>query len=123
MLSKHFDFIDYWDDTKLKGGDKWKIEIEKAIAKANVAILLVSTDFLASDFISTDELPPLLRKAEEDGTRILPLIVSPCAFTMSEIGDFQDINNPEKTLADLGSDEAAIERAYLELVKSIKDLI
>lgn len=123
MLSRYFDNIEYWDDTKIKGGDKWKKEIEDAIKKANVAILLISTDFLSSDFISTDELPPLLRKAEEEGTRILPLIVSPCAFTLSEISDFQAINNPEKTLADMGSDEAAIERTYLELVKSIKDLI
>lgn len=54
---------------------------------------------------------------------ILPLIVSPCAFTMSEISDFQAVNNPEKTLTDLASDEAAIERAFLEVVKNIKDLV
>ena len=123
VLSKYFESVDYWDDTKIKGGDKWKKEIENAIKKANVAILLVSTDFLSSDFISTHELPPLLRKAEEEGTRILPLIVSPCAFTMSEISDFQAINNPEKTLADFGTDDAAIERTYLELIKNIQELI
>ena len=123
VLAKHIGPIEYWDDTKLKGGDKWKIEIENAIKKANVAILLISTDFLSSDFISTDELPPLLRKAEEEGTRILPLIVSPCAFTMSEISDFQAVNNPEKTLADMASDEAAVERTYLELIKQIQGLL
>lgn len=123
VLSKHFELIEYWDDTKIKGGDKWKKEIEDAIAKANVAILLVSTDFLSSDFIATDELPPLLRKAEEEGTRILPLIVAPCAFTLSEISDFQAVNSPEKTLTDLGSDEAAIDRTYLEVIKSIQELI
>lgn len=123
VLAKHIGPVEYWDDTKLKGGDKWKKEIENAIKRANVAILLVSTDFLSSDFISTDELPPLLRKAEEEGTRILPLIVSPCAFTMSVISDFQAVNNPEKTLADLASDEAAIERTYLELIKNIQELI
>jgi hypothetical protein len=122
VLSKYFESVDYWDDTKIKGGDKWKKEIEEAIAKANVAILLVSTDFLSSDFITTDELPPLLRKAEEEGTTILPLIVSPCAFTMSEISDFQAVNSPEKTLADWGSDEAAIERTYLEVIKCIQEL-
>ncbi len=123
VLSRYFDNIEYWDDTKIKGGDKWKKEIEDAISKANVAILLVSTDFLSSDFITTDELPPLLRKAEEEGTRILPLIVSPCAFTLSEVSDFQAVNNPEKTLADLEADEAAIERTYLELIKNIQELI
>lgn len=122
-LKRYFSDIEYWDDTKLKGGDKWKQEIEKAIAKANVAILLVSTDYLASDFVASDEVPPLLRKAEEEGTRILPLIVSPCAFSLSELHEFQAINDPNKTLADMASNEAAVERVYLDLIENIRDLI
>lgn len=122
-LKRYLSDVEYWDDTKLKGGDKWKQKIEQAIAKANVAILLVSTDYLASDFVATDELPPLLQKAEKEGTRILPLIVSPCAFTLSELHEFQAINDPNRTLADIVSDEAAVERVYLELVDDIRGLL
>ena len=85
--------------------------------------MLVSTAFLASDFITNDELPPILRKAEEEGTRVLPLIVSPCDFEDSELGEFQAINSPDRTLADLGDNEAAVERVYLELNKEIKNLL
>lgn len=123
VLTKYSDSIEYWEDTKLRGGDRWREEITKAINKANVAILLVSTNFLASDFIESDELPPILRKAQEDGTRILPLIVAPCSFEFSEISEFQAINSPDRTLADLGADEAAIERVYLELIKNIQSLL
>lgn len=123
VLTKYSDSIEYWEDTKLRGGDRWREEITKAINKANVAILLVSTNFLASDFIASDELPPILRKAQEEGTIILPLIVSPCSFEFSEIGEFQAVNSPDRTLADLGSDEAAIERVYLELMKTIQSLL
>jgi hypothetical protein len=123
ILKRYFSDIEYWDDTKINGGDKWKQEIEKAIKKANVAILLVSTDFLASDFVTSDEIPPLLRKAGEEGTRILPLIVSPCAYTISELNEFQAINDPNMTLSDLRGDEAAIERVYLDLINSIRGLI
>ena len=96
VLSKYYENIDCWDDTKLRGGDKWRDEISAAISKANVAILLVSTAFLASDFISNDELPPILRKAEDEGTRILPLIVSPCDFMDSELCEFQAIGSCRK---------------------------
>lgn len=123
VLEKYSGSVEYWEDTKLRGGDKWRDEITAAINKANVAILLVSTDFLASDFITSDELPPILRKAASDGTRILPLIVAPCSFEVSEISEFQAINSPDRTLADLGNNEAAIDRVYLELVKTIQGLL
>ena len=123
VIQKYFDNVECWVDTQLKGGDKWREEIEKAIEKANAAILLVSTDFLASDFISTDELPPLLRKAADSGTRILPLIVSPCDYEISELEEFQAINNPDRTLADLSGDEAAIGRTFLALTKEIQALL
>ena len=123
VLAKYSGSVEYWEDTKLRGGDKWRDEITAAINKANVAILLVSTDFLASDFIANDELPPILRKAVIGGTRVLPLIVAPCAFEVSEISDFQAINSPDRTLADLTNDEAAIERVYLELVQTIQGLL
>lgn len=122
-LTKYYENVEYWEDTKLRGGDKWREEITKAIDNANVAILLVSTNFLASDFITSDELPPILRKAEEDGTRILPLIVAPCEFEDSELGDFQAINSPDRTLEDLCNDKAATNRVYLDLNKEIKSLI
>ncbi len=103
--------IDLWVDTRLKAGDRWKKEITKALNEANVAILLVSADFLASDFIIDNELPPLLRNAEEQGTRIIPLIVKPCRFTRDQsLRHFQAINNPSDAL--IGLTEAEQESYY-----------
>lgn len=91
--------IDLWDDTKINVGDLWKQEIEKSIKQAKVAILLISADFLASDFIVTKELPPLLIAAKQRGASILPVIISPCRFEQeSQLSQFQAMNSPNNAV-------------------------
>jgi hypothetical protein len=91
--------IDLWSDTRIKSGAKWKKEIAHALDSASAAILLLSADFLASEFVMTNELPPLLAAAEKKGVLILPLIVSACRFqAVKDISQFQAINDPRKPL-------------------------
>lgn len=93
--------IDFWDDTRIKPGSRWYREIEKAIASARIAILLVSSDYLASRFIAEDELTLLLGDAEKEGITILPLILKPCAYENSPLARFQPINTPSKPLSSM----------------------
>src|SRR4051812_47433596 len=72
--------IEAWDDRRLEGGDRWQEAIEGAIASARVAVLLVSPQFLASDFIRNVELPLLLAAADAEGVLILPVILSVTSF-------------------------------------------
>lgn len=115
--------IDLWVDTRIHAGDRWKKEIEKALQRATVAVLLISADFLASDFITDNELPPLLRSAEERGTRIIPLVVKPCRFTRDKnLLHFQAVNDPKDALVLLsdGEQEAYYDQVATEVEKSLQ---
>lgn len=118
VLKNYNGEFEEWSDRKILAGQKWKEEITKALKKANIAILLVSTDFLASDFIQRNELPPILKKAAEENTTILCLLVEPSLFEKTELGDFQAINDPKTTLSEL--EKSAQERIYLKLVEEIE---
>ena len=48
--------LERWDDSRIRTGMVWREEIEKALASAQVALLMVSTDFLASDFVMRKDL-------------------------------------------------------------------
>ena len=90
--------IERWDDTRIQAGRPWQEEIRQALTRAKIAVVLVSADFLASDFIAENELPPLLAAAEAEGVRILPVILSPSQFAQSPLARFQAINLPDKPL-------------------------
>ena len=87
-----------WDDSQIPAGAKWKVEIEKALASAKVALLLVSDDFLASEFVINKELPPLLRAAEAEGLCILWVCLGPCFYEATPIHDYQAVLPPGEPL-------------------------
>jgi hypothetical protein len=77
---QHEGYLDIWDDTRIEAGDDWYPEIQKAIGSANVAIMLISADFLTSKFILTEEVPRLLERRKNEGLHVFPVIFKPCAW-------------------------------------------
>jgi hypothetical protein len=110
--------LDLWDDSRIEPGQDWREEIEGALARAHVAILLISADFLASDFIVDNELPSLMHAAAHRGLLILPLIVSPCLFSEHPgLSRYQTVNSPGRPLSGLSHTES--ERVLVSLGLSI----
>ena len=60
--SSQYDFGE-WIDHQILPGEHWREEIEQALESARFGLLLLSPGFLASEFITNKELPPLLAKA------------------------------------------------------------
>jgi internalin A len=113
-------YVDVWDDTRIKAGDKWKQEIKRALDESKITILLISTDFLASDFIAKNELPPLLEAAKRNGAVILPLILKPSRFSQhKELSEFQAVNDPARPLIKL--EDAEQEEILVKLTDIIED--
>jgi internalin A len=112
--------IDAWDDKRIRPGQKWQSEIEQALAKATIAILLVSPNFLASDFIADQELPPLLKAAEDQGLTILWIPISASLVTETEINDYQAAHDPSEPLDSLSL--ADQNRVLVKICQEIKRL-
>ena len=107
-----------WDDKQIRSGQKWRDEIESALGRAKVAVLLVSPNFLESDFIAERELPPLLKAAEGAGTKIVWVPVRACLWQETPIEAYQAAHDPAKPLASLS--EADQDSALVTICKAIK---
>lgn len=110
--------VDVWDDTRVRAGSDWRKEIAHAIREARAAVLLITADFLASEFITTDELPRLLLAAERGGTVVLPVIVGASQFeNIPTLARFQAANSPSNPLNGMRTPER--ERVFVELGRQI----
>jgi hypothetical protein len=72
--------FDVWTDAQIRPGEKWEPAIEQALSNASVAILLISADFLVSDFVRHKEIPAILERREKDDLRLYPILAKPCAW-------------------------------------------
>lgn len=113
--------VNFWDDTMILPGAQRREEVKKALTSAKVFILLISADFLASDFIANDVLPLVLAAAEQEEAIILSVILRPCAFKDTKLAQFQPVNAPSEPLSRMTS--AKREQVWLELAELVKDAL
>lgn len=69
-----------WNDRNIKGGEDWESQIRMAMDQANLAVLLVTADFLCSEFITKVEVPRLLERHRAGELLLYPIIVSFCPW-------------------------------------------
>jgi len=106
--------LSIFSDQDIRPGEDWGARIDRELAAAKVAVLLVSPDFLASDFIAEHELPRLLERARQRDLAIFWIAVRDSLYEHTEIATYQaahDVKRPlgsldrhqrEKVLAEIG---------------------
>jgi len=114
------DIVNIWDDQKIKAGADWRQEIEKALASAKAAVLLISTDFLNSDFIASNELPTLLNAAKDKGLSIFWIAVRDSRVLETDIAKYQAAHE-KPPLALIA--EAERDTHYLRIYNRIKEAV
>jgi len=110
--------VDIWDDTKIQAGAEWRKAIETALVTARVAVLMVSPNFLASDFIADNELPPLLDAAQTEGLTVIWIPISYSMYEETEIEKYQSAYPPNQPLNSLS--QSAKNQAWVNICKKIK---
>lgn len=111
--------LDVWDDKKIRTGDKWRTAIDTALKECRVAVLLVSPNFLASDFIGDEELPNIFARHESEGLWIYPILISSCDWKGEDLLKELQMKHCSGEAFDL-VDEAQRNKAFTEVAAEIR---
>lgn len=85
-LSKHLSIlkrngvINEWHDRRIPPGTEWKKELDDRINQAQIILLLISADFLASDYCYETEGKCAMERHERGEAIVLPIILRPCSW-------------------------------------------
>lgn len=76
----HTASIELWTADRVRAGEDRQQVSEAALMCADVALLLLSADFLASEFLQNVELPKLLQRSQLDGLTVIPVLIRSCLW-------------------------------------------
>jgi serine/threonine protein kinase len=94
-LEKHLSLLkregiaDVWHYQRLMAGEEWQVKIDKEIDSADIIILMVSPDFMNSDYCFQEELMKAREKHLSGRACIIPVVVRPVPWQSTWIGSLQ----------------------------------
>ena len=108
------------DKDGLRAGEEFREKIETAINDSAIAILLISHNFLNSDFIEDVELPLITKREKEGLLRIVPILVDNCDYKSVSFLGKRHILPAGQPLIDFVRDEVIWEKARAKILAELK---
>jgi len=112
--------IQVWDDSSLRAGQRWNEEIEHALRRARVGVLLSSPDFFASDVVTNVELPALQRAEVRGELTLFCIPVRPADPDALGLASYHWVRAPDRPLSLLR--RPAQEQALVAIVRDLVTL-
>jgi hypothetical protein len=91
--------IAIWHDRDISAGTEWEREISERLNEAKIILLLVSPDFMNSDYCYSVEMKRALERHERKEAMVIPVIVRPI-FWQGVLGNIQALPTDAKPLVD-----------------------
>ncbi|MCR8726674.1 toll/interleukin-1 receptor domain-containing protein [Frigidibacter sp. ROC022] len=111
--------LEAWFDREILGGSEIDAEIAAELETCELFLLLVSPDFLASDYCVEREMQRALERHEANEARVVPIIIEPCDWTSSPLRRLKALPHDGKPV----SEWTNANNAYLDIVKALRRIV
>lgn len=108
--------IDSWHDRRITAGEEFNSSISDKLEKANIVLLLVSADFIASDYCYNIEMKRAMERHHNQEATVIPVILRPCDWHDTPFAKLQAVPKDAKPVVMWPN----IDEAFLNIVQAIK---
>jgi hypothetical protein len=118
---RHQKKIIEWHDRKIEPGTNWEAEISTQLESANLILLLVSADFLASDYCFGVEVEKALTRLKQGQAKVVPVLLKSCLWEESRFSELQIIPRDAKAITRWDSSEEAFKHVATEIRQIVSE--
>ena len=105
----------------IRAGSEWEPEIKKRLDTAQIILLLVSPDFMASDYCYSVEMQHALERHQHGEATVIPIILRPVYWHGEPLGRLQALPTDGKPVTD--SEWHEPDRAFYNIINGIYQVI
>ena len=116
-LLRREEIIAEWHDRRIGAGEEWKEQIDEQLNSADIILLLVSADFLASDYCFDIETQRAIERHDAGEAKVIPVIIRPCDWHTAPFGKFQGLPKDAKPVT-TWSDQ---DEAFTDIARGIRN--
>lgn len=116
---KRLGIIQQWYDREIKAGTEWQGQIDANLDSAQLILLLISPDFMASDYCYDVEAKRALQRHEAGDARVIPVILRPVMWSNTPFSKLQGLPRDAKPVTTWDNRDSAL----LNVVEGIQDAI
>ena len=111
-----------WHDRNISAGKEWELEIDTYLNKAQIIVLLVSPDFMASDYCYGVEVKRAIERHDQKEARVIPVILRYAQWKKSPIGKLQALPTDGKPVKSWQDEDEAFFNVVEGIRKAIEEL-
>lgn len=111
--------ISTWHDRRITGGREWEDQIDSHLEDASLILLLISADFLASEYCYGKELRRAMERHESKEARVLPVILRDCDWHPAPFGKLQALPKDGKPITSWSNQDAA----FTDVAKGVRSVV
>ncbi len=108
-----------WDDHQILPGEEWDDAIKDELNHADIILLLISSDFLATDYIWDVEIKTAMDRHAQKSAQVIPIVLRPCSWEDAPFGKLNGLPSKAKPVSSYSDRD----QAWLEVVKGIERLV
>ena len=105
-----------WHDRLIDPGHDFAQAISQHLEEADIILLLISADFINSDYCYDQEMTRALEKHAQGDARVIPVIVRPCDWESMPFGKLQAIPTDGKPISSFPDQDTA----FFEVAQAIR---